>query len=95
MKNFKPGQWVFAIEVEDDCFEEKAEICGYLFMAECGDYVIGCGEYKHLIGDFEAQLEEMYKESLDCELELYLIRKDLCFETEKEANEYLKKMLEE
>ena len=44
---FKPGQWIYAIEVEEDYWDE-AEVGGVLFMAECGDYIIACSEYMHL-----------------------------------------------
>ena len=36
---FKVGQWIYAIEVEEDYWDE-AEVSGLLFMAECGNYII-------------------------------------------------------
>ena len=92
---FKVGQWIYAIEVEEDYWDE-AEVSGILFMAECGNYILACSEYMHLEGDFESQLEEMCNESAeDCGVSVYLFRKDLCFETRNQAEDYLNEMREE
>lgn len=58
---FKPGQWIYGIEVLEDYFDE-AEVSGYLYMADCGDYIICCSEYANHEDDFESQLAEMYEE---------------------------------
>ena len=82
---FKVGQWIYAIEVEEDYWED-AEVSGFLFMAECGNYIIACSEYVHWEDDFESQLEEMCNESFEDQgVAVYLLRKDLCFETENQA----------
>ena len=92
---FKPGQLIYGIEVEEDYYDE-AEVSGYLFMAECGDYIICCGEYIHLEDDFESQLDEMYEESIEnCGVDVNLLRKDLCFVTKNEANNYLNELQEQ
>lgn len=89
---FKVGQWIYAIEVEEDYWDE-AEVSGLLFMAECGNYILACSEYMHLEGEFESQLEEMCNESAeDCGVSVYLLRKDLCFETQNQAEDYLVEM---
>ena len=85
---FKPGQLIYGIEVEEDYYDE-AEVSGYLFMAECG-------EYMHLEDDFESQLDEMYEESIEnCGVDVNLLRKDLCFATKNEANNYLNELQEQ
>lgn len=92
---FKPGQWIYGIEVEEDYYDE-AEVNGYLFMAECGDYIICCSEYMHHEDDFKSQLNEMYEESIENQgIDVYLLRKDLCFATENEANDYLDELINE
>lgn len=91
---FKAGQGIYAIEVEEDYWDE-AEVGGFLFMAECSNYIIACSEYMHWEGDFENQLEEMCNESVEnCGVDVYLLRKDLCFATENEAEDYLNEMRE-
>lgn len=92
---FKVGQWIWGIEVEYSDFE-SAEISGYLFMAECGDYVICCGEYAHLEGDFDNQLEEMYEESLnDGDVSLKILKKEYVFGTHEEAKDMLRQFIED
>lgn len=91
---FKVGQCVYGIEVVDDDFE-SAEISGYLFMAECGDYVICCGEYAHLKGRFDEQLEEMYEKCIDdYSVDLNILKKEYVFGTYNQANDYLIEMRE-
>lgn len=92
---YKSGQLIYGIEVEEDYYDE-AEVSGYLFMAECGDYIICCSEYMGCEDDFESQLDEMYEESIENQgVDVYLLRKDLCFATENEANDYLDKLINE
>lgn len=92
---FKVGQWIYTIEVEEDCWDE-AEVTGLLFMAECGSYIIACAEEAHLEDDFESQLEEMCNESAEWQgVSVYLLRKDLCFETQNQAEDYLIEMRED
>ena len=62
-------------------------------MAECDNYIIVCSEYAHREDDFENQLEEICNESAkDHGVGAYLLRKDLCFETENQAEDYLIEM---
>lgn len=93
---FKVGQWIYAIDVVNEDYE-PAEVSAYLFMAECKDYIICCSEYFHCTDDFDAQLEEMCEESAEnCgSVDVAIIRKDLCFETQKQAEETLLKLMEE
>lgn len=92
---FKPGQLIYGIEVTEDYYDE-AEVTGYLFMAECGDYIICCSEYMSCEDDFKSQLEEMYQESIeDYGVSVNLLRKDLCFATANEANDYLIELQEQ
>lgn len=89
---FRVGQWIWCIEVVDDCWDE-AEVSGFLFMAECGDYVIASPEYAHWEDDFESQLEEMCEESFkEHGVEVYILKKDYCFETQNQAEDYLNEM---
>lgn len=91
---FKVGQLIYAIEIEEDNWDE-AEVSGLLFMAECSNYIIACSEYMSYEGDFESQLEEMYNESFEEQgVDVYLVRKDLCFETFNQAEDYLIEMRE-
>lgn len=90
---FKPGQLIYGIEVVEDDFE-NAEVVGYLFMAECGDYIICCSEYMHHEGDFSSQLDEMYEESIDEQgVDVNILRKEYVFETYNQANDMLDEMI--
>lgn len=89
---FKLGQLIYGIEVEEDYYDE-AEVSGYLFMAECGNYNICCCQYMNHEDDFENQLDKMYEESYEnLGVEVNLLRKDLCFSTKNEAKNYLNKL---
>lgn len=89
---FKIGQVIFGIEVVDNDFD-KAEISGYLFMAECGNYVICCAEDMSYEDDFESQLDYMYEDGIEnFGVDVVLLKKELCFDTEEKANEYLTKL---
>ena len=90
---FEVGQWIWGIAVESDNYDE-ADVSGYLFMAECGNYVICCAEDMSHEDDFNVQLDEMYKESLDWDgVSMNLLRKDLCFSTKDEAQDYLDELI--
>lgn len=92
---FKVGQWIYGIEVTDDDYD-AADVCAYLFMAECGDYIICCCEYIIYTGKFEEQLASMYEECMENSfVGLTLLKKDLCFETEAEANDCLERLRNE
>lgn len=92
---FKPGQWIYGIEVLEDYFDE-AEVSGYLYMAECGDYIICCSEYTNHEDDFESQLAEMYEESIDdFDVDLNLLRKEFVFDTLEKAQKRLEELQEE
>lgn len=89
---FREGQWIYGIEVVEDYFDE-AEIAGYLYMAECGDYVICCSEYAHHEDDFKSQLAEMYEESIDdCGVDLNILRKEFVFDTLEKAKMKLEEL---
>lgn len=89
---FETGQRIYGIEIKEDRYDE-AEISGYLFMAECEDYTICCSEYSHCKGNFESQLQEMAEESMnDCSVEVNILKKDLCFETLKQAEDHVDKL---
>lgn len=89
---FKVGQWIWCIDHFNDDLEE-AEVSGYLFMAECGDYIIASSEYAHWEDDFKNQLEEMYEESIEYRgVEVFLLKKDSCFGTQNQAEDYLEEM---
>lgn len=90
---FEVGQWICGITVESDNYDE-ADVSGYLFMAECGNYVICCAEDMSYEDDFKAQLDEMCEESIENQgVDVYLLRKDLCFATENEAKDYLDELI--
>ena len=92
---FEVGEWIFGIEVVDDDYE-NAEISGYLFMAECGDYILCTAEYSHFTGDFDGQLSEMYEECMeDQSISVNMLRKELCFGFPNEAEAHLEKLRSE
>lgn len=92
---FKLGQMIYGIKVLEDYFDE-AEVSGYLYMAECGDYIICCSEYIHHENDFESQLAEMYEESVDnYGVDLNLLRKEFVFDTFEKAQKKLEELQEE
>lgn len=85
---FKPGDWVWTIEEDDD---GQDSVVGVLFMAECMDYVICVSEYYGC--DFDEQLEEMAEDSdMGDEVNVYVLRKHLCFKTRDEAEKHLENM---
>lgn len=90
---FDVGQEIWCIEVKNERWNE-AEVSGFLYMGKCGDYIIASSEYAHCEGDFEAQLEEMYEESLDdCGVDMFLLKSKYCFETLNQAEDYLNDMV--
>lgn len=90
---FKVGQLIYGIEVLEDDFE-NAEVSGYLFMAECGNYIICCSNYVHHEGDFNSQLGEMYEESInEYGVEVNMLRKEYVFETCNQAKDMLNEVL--
>lgn len=85
-RNYEIGQWIFGIEEE--------EVGGYLFMAECGDYIICTPEFMHCNGDIKRQLMEMYKDSLNnYGVEVHMLNKNLTFTTCEEAEAALKEII--
>lgn len=92
---YKLGQWIYGINILTDGEILEPEVSGTKFMAECGDYILCCGEYSGC-KDFEEQLEEMYEESVkEYGTDIYMLRKEYTYATEKEAQEALDKMIEE
>lgn len=78
IKNIKPGTLVYCIEGDD--------FSGYLFMANCLDYVIVCPEYMAYEGFFIGQLEAMSRESYEWQgIDLYIFPISKVFLTESEA----------
>lgn len=91
---YKPGQLVYGIEYDEDDLEE-ADVTGYLFMAECGDYLICTSDYVHCMGNFDWQLREMHRESCrDYGVEVHMLHKNLAFPTLEEAEAALKELQE-
>lgn len=60
---YEVGQWVYCVEFGET--KEPVDIGGYLFLAECSDYILCVPEYASCRGDMDAQLEEMYEESME------------------------------
>lgn len=74
----KVGDTIWCIEGDD--------YCGIIYMATCGDYVIGCAENLSFINDFDSQLEDMAEESLaNSGVEVYMFRREDVFLTAEEA----------
>ena len=72
------GDTIWCIEGDD--------YCGILYMATCGNYVIGCAEYPCFQDDFDSQLEDMAEESLENSgVEVYMFRREDVFLTVREA----------
>ena len=91
---YNVGQLIYGIEVLDDNYEE-AEVTGLLFMAECGDYIICTADDISFEGDFNAQMEDMYEESVEWSgTRMYMLRKDLCFPNRNQAYDYLEELKE-
>lgn len=91
---FKPGDTVYSFDFDECDDYYNAEVCGYLYMGECNEYIIACSEY--MGSDFEEQLYEMYEESVeDGEVGVILLRKELCFDSCDEANDYLAELIDE
>lgn len=89
---YKPGQLVYGIEYDEDDLD-RAEVSGYLFMAECGDYLVCASDYVHCMGDFNWQLREMYRDSLrDYGVEVHMLYKNLAFPTLEEAEAALEEL---
>ena len=92
---YKLGQWIYGIEILDDGEIPESEVVSIMFMAECGEYILGVGKYLHC-ENFEEQLKEMYEESVeDGDVLISMLRKEYTYATEKEAQEALDKMIEE
>ena len=90
---YEVGQLIYGIEY-DGVDLDNAEVSGYLYMAECNDYVICASNYVHCNGDFERQLGEMYRESIDdYGVKLYMLCKHLTFSNQKEAHAKLDELL--
>lgn len=90
---FEVGQWIWGVEVQSDNYDE-ADVRGYLFMAECDNYVICCAKDMSYKDDFNTQIDGMYKESLDWGgVIVNLLRKDLCFATIYEAEDCMYKLI--
>lgn len=89
---YEIGQLVFGVEYDGDHLDE-AEVSGYLFLAECGDYLICAPDYVHCNGDIKRQLREMYNDSLNnYGVEIHMLHKDLTFTTCEEAEAVLKEL---
>ena len=75
--------------------EREREYNGYLFMANCGEYVIVAVEYFHCAGDFGRQLLEMVDESYDnFGVDVEIFHKNNVYSTKEEAEKAIKQMEE-
>lgn len=83
---YKVGQWIYGITINEDDIEES-ELCGYLYMGKCGDYIICTREYGSCLDDFKSQLKEMYQ--MSCSdyfgVKVRLLKKELVFNDYDEA----------
>lgn len=94
-RTYKIGQLIYGVEF-DMAEIEEAEVSGYLFMAECGNYILCSSAYVHCEGNFNRQLKEMYLESVNnYGVEIHMLRKRWTFSTSEEADEALKRLLED
>lgn len=83
----KVGDTVWVIDEYENDYD------GYLFMANCGEYVIVAVEYAHRAGDFKSQLMEMVDESYDnFGVDVEIFHKDNVFLTKEEAEQELKRL---
>lgn len=77
--NYKVGDWYYTKD-------EDGDVCGYLFVARQGHFIIGASEYSHCSGDIEAQLNEMCEETLENQgVTVYIHNADLCYSSYEEA----------
>ena len=87
---YQIGQWIYGIKINEEDIDES-ELCGYLYMGECGDYIICVREDGDYIEDFDSQLLKMYREC--CEnydgTNVHLLKKVLVFEEYEKALEKL------
>lgn len=80
----KVGDTVWIIDKDTNDYD------GYLFMANCGEYVIVATEYVHCAGNFQIQLMEMVDESYDnFGVDVEIFHKDNVFLTKEEAEKAL------
>lgn len=97
---FKVGQWIYGINAIDNDYG-SAEVCGYLFMAECNEYIICCPEYVddyvNYKDNFDGQLKTMYYNGIhnNGEVPVAMLRKELCFETKEQAEAELARLIED
>ena len=92
-RTYKMGQLIYGVEF-DIANIEHAEVSGYLFMSECGDYILCSSEYVDCSGNFKRQLKEMYLESVNnYGVEIHMLHKKWTFPTIEEADLELKKLL--
>lgn len=92
---YELGRLIYGVEF-DIANIEDAEVSGYLFMAECGDYILCSSEYVNYSGNFKRQLKEMYLESVNnYGVEIHMLQKRWTFPTSEEADEALKRLLED
>ena len=92
-RTYKMGQLIYGVEF-DIANIEHAEVSGYLFMLECGDYILCSSEYVDCSGNFKRQLKEMYLESVNnYGVEIHMLHKKWTFPTIEEADLELKKLL--
>lgn len=90
---YKVGQLIYGIEALDDDDYDAMEVSGYLFMAECGNYIICVAEDISFEGDFNGQLDDMYEESIEWDgISMNMLKKDLCFLTRNQAYDYLEEL---
>lgn len=92
-KKFVPGQLIWCIEIPYD-YPDEAELTGYLYMAECKDYIICCPDYVRYKGNFDYQLSEMCRESNDDSYtSVSLFKKEYVFEHKDVAKAFLEEFL--
>ena len=84
-KRFKPGQWIYGIEIVDNDFK-NAKISGFIYMGECNNYIICCSQYSDCGEDFAKQMKLMYKESVrEKSVCLNLLHKKYAFAKREDA----------
>lgn len=93
-KMYKVGQWVYGIKILED--ENDLELCGYIYIGKCGDYIICAREYSDYLEDFKSQLNAMYKECFNdyFGVKVQLLKKELTFGNYEEAEDEFRRLVE-
>lgn len=91
---YKAGECIFGIEGSENV---GYEVLGYLFVAQCGEYIICVSTFVHLEGRFWDQMEEIYQDCMEGRYSDFftLLHNSRTFRDHDTAVEKLKQMKEQ